>query len=127
MRHALDCGMCCGLQVCDCGAEGPRRVFALDFERATFEQWAKDHLGQGYSLTREDGNYLDPVTRWAFVAWKAGKKAKTKAIAATMANACAAQRMDSEAIAANLMRFIGIDKHSAREMAANITNGAVYE
>lgn len=21
MRHALDCGMCCGLQVCDCGAE----------------------------------------------------------------------------------------------------------
>lgn len=24
MRHALDCGMCCGVQVCDCGAEKPR-------------------------------------------------------------------------------------------------------
>jgi hypothetical protein len=25
MRHALDCGLCCGLAECDCGATAPRR------------------------------------------------------------------------------------------------------
>lgn len=40
--------------------------------RDGFEAWAKDHLGQGYSLEREDHTYSDKVTRWAFRAWKAG-------------------------------------------------------
>lgn len=39
-----------------------------------FETWAKEHLGQGYSLEREDHTYINPVTRWAFVAYKAGRK-----------------------------------------------------
>lgn len=41
---------------------------------ADFHTWAKDHLGQGYSREREDGTYIDPVTRWAYVAWKAAAK-----------------------------------------------------
>lgn len=36
-----------------------------------FMAWAIDNLGQGYSLEREDGTFLDPVTRWAFKAWQA--------------------------------------------------------
>lgn len=43
-------------------------------ERMAFETWAKDDLGQGYSLTQEEGRYVDRVTRWAFIAWKAGRK-----------------------------------------------------
>jgi hypothetical protein len=43
---------------------------ALD--STAFEDWAKDHLGQGYSLVREDGAYVDPVTRWAAIAFRAG-------------------------------------------------------
>jgi hypothetical protein len=38
---------------------------------ASFEEWAKDHLGQGYSLEREEGSYIDRVTRWAYKAWTA--------------------------------------------------------
>lgn len=41
----------------------------------SFIEWAKEHLGQGYSLELEDGTFVDPVTRWAFVAYKAGRKA----------------------------------------------------
>lgn len=39
-----------------------------------FETWAVNHLGQGYSLEKEDHTYSDKVTRWAFVAYKAGRK-----------------------------------------------------
>lgn len=46
---------------------------ALTDERAAFEAWAKDHLGQGYSLEIEEHTYANPVTRWAFVAFKAGR------------------------------------------------------
>jgi hypothetical protein len=40
-----------------------------DFAR--FEQWAKDHLGQGYSLECEEGTYVNRVTRWAYIASRA--------------------------------------------------------
>lgn len=42
-------------------------------ELSAFEDWAKDHLGQGYSLEIEEHTYANPVTRWAFVAFKAGR------------------------------------------------------
>ena len=42
--------------------------------RGAFESWAKDHLGQGYPLTMEDHTYVCPVTRWAFVAFRAQQK-----------------------------------------------------
>ena len=40
----------------------------------SFKFWAGEHLGQGYSLDLEDGSFADPVTRWAFIAYKAGIK-----------------------------------------------------
>lgn len=40
-------------------------------ERAAFEAWARDHLGQGYPLTMDEDIYEHPVTRWAFKAWRA--------------------------------------------------------
>lgn len=43
-------------------------------ELGEFEDWAKEHLGQGYSLETEEHTYVNPVTRWAFVAFKAGLK-----------------------------------------------------
>lgn len=39
-----------------------------------FEAWAENHLGQGYPLTKDEGTYEHAVTRWAFVAYKAGRK-----------------------------------------------------
>ncbi|WP_407304015.1 hypothetical protein [Acinetobacter sp.] len=42
-------------------------------ERAEFETWAKENLGQGYPLTMDEGVYENVVTRWAFIAWKAGR------------------------------------------------------
>lgn len=48
---------------------------ALTDERESFEAWAKEHLGQGYSLETEEHTYVNPVTRWAFVAFKAGRAA----------------------------------------------------
>ena len=46
-----------------------------DAEREAFEAWARSHLGQGYPLDRDEGAYINPVTRWAFTAWKAGRAA----------------------------------------------------
>ncbi len=43
-------------------------------ELEKFKIWADEHLGQGYSLDMEDGSFVDRVTRWAFVAYKAGLK-----------------------------------------------------
>lgn len=43
-------------------------------EREAFEAWAKEKLGQGYSLLIEEGVYFDKVTRWAFKAWKASRQ-----------------------------------------------------
>lgn len=40
----------------------------------TFEEWAKDHLGQGYSLEKAEGTYINPVTRWAAHAYAAGQR-----------------------------------------------------
>lgn len=48
---------------------------AMTDESEAFEAWAKDHLGQGYSLEIEEHTYANPVTRWAFVAFKAGRAA----------------------------------------------------
>lgn len=45
-----------------------------------FMQWAIDNLGQGYSLEREDGTFVDPVTRWAFAAWRASGKSAIAAL-----------------------------------------------
>lgn len=42
-------------------------------ELRLFEAWAYVHLGQGYGLARDDGSYVDPVTRWSFKAWQAGR------------------------------------------------------
>jgi hypothetical protein len=42
-----------------------------------FKEWAADHLGQGYSLEMEDGSFTDKVTRWAFIAYKAGLAARS--------------------------------------------------
>lgn len=39
-----------------------------------FRAWAEEHLGQGYSLTMDEGSYEHPVTRWAFVVWCARQK-----------------------------------------------------
>lgn len=40
-----------------------------------FEVWAKDHLGQGYGLEKDEGTYINPVTRWAAKAFRAGTSA----------------------------------------------------
>lgn len=40
----------------------PEEAAALD----AFMAWAKDNLGQGYSLERDEGTFVYPVTRWAF-------------------------------------------------------------
>lgn len=45
-----------------------------EYERSRFEAWAKDNLGQGYPLTCDEGVYENAVTRWAFIAWKAGRR-----------------------------------------------------
>jgi len=47
----------------------------IDAERTAFEAWAAEDLGQGYSMEMEEGVYVDRVTRWAFTAWKAGRRA----------------------------------------------------
>jgi hypothetical protein len=39
-----------------------------------FGVWAKEHLGQGYSLEMEDHTYVCRVTRWAFVSFRAQQK-----------------------------------------------------
>lgn len=41
-------------------------------DREAFEAWAKEHLGQGYSLEWDDGSYVHPVTRWCFKGYLAG-------------------------------------------------------
>jgi hypothetical protein len=56
-----------------------------------FEDWAKDHLGQGYSLEREDHTYIDPVTRWAAVAYRAGHSAGAQSGMADAARICEAR------------------------------------
>jgi len=43
----------------------------LKAEHEAFEEWARNHLGQGYPLTMDEHVYEHPVTRWAFKAWKA--------------------------------------------------------
>ncbi|MES3041818.1 MAG: hypothetical protein V4730_11805 [Pseudomonadota bacterium] len=43
-----------------------------------FETWARDNLGQAYGLEREDGSYINPVTRWAFKAWLAALSQKAE-------------------------------------------------
>lgn len=45
-----------------------------EYERSRFEEWAAEDLGQGYSLEMDEGVYVDRVTRWAFIAWKAGRR-----------------------------------------------------
>jgi hypothetical protein len=40
-------------------------------EHEMFEAWALVHLGQGYKLDKDEGTYINPVTRWAFRAWQA--------------------------------------------------------
>ena len=49
-------------------------AYDLPDERAAFEAWAADSLGQGYPLTMDESGYDNAVTRWAFVAWKAGRR-----------------------------------------------------
>lgn len=49
---------------------------------AAFEAWARDNLGQGYSLEREEGVYIDRVTVWAYQAWKGRDKLAAQAVAA---------------------------------------------
>jgi hypothetical protein len=44
--------------------------------REQFESWAEYHLGQGYPLTMDEHTYENPVTRWAFVAYKAAHNAQ---------------------------------------------------
>lgn len=59
MRHALDCGMCCGLQVCDCGAGQQREHYRLiqwaDMPFTVRKAWlrmCKAFPGYDLSLTR---------------------------------------------------------------------------
>lgn len=42
--------------------------------RAAFLKWAEDHLGQGYSLELDENTFIDPVTRWAEVAFRTNYK-----------------------------------------------------
>lgn len=39
-----------------------------------FIKWARENLGQGYSLETDEGNFIDPVTCWAHIAYSAGLK-----------------------------------------------------
>lgn len=55
--------------------EAPKVIDVL----GAFEEWAKEHLGQGYSLETEEHTYVNPVTRWAFAAFKAGRAAPAAA------------------------------------------------
>ena len=43
-----------------------------------FELWAKDCLGQGYSLEKDEGVYISPVTRWAAKAYQAATERAAK-------------------------------------------------
>lgn len=96
-NHDIDCGE--GLEVCEPGEIGADGLPAFPVfmhaipgalamapkqeahkvidELGEFEDWAKEHLGQGYSLETEEHTYVNPVTRWAFVAFKAGLKIVT--------------------------------------------------
>jgi len=42
----------------------------------SFKEWAEVHLGQGYSMESKECIYTDPVTRWAFNAWRGALKLK---------------------------------------------------
>lgn len=52
-----------------------------------FETWADSHLGQGYPLTREEGTYVNKVTRWAFNSWRAGRQRLREELAAQAVSA----------------------------------------
>lgn len=55
---------------------GPATWDGTPLEWDTFLAWAKDHLGQGYSLACCEGTILDPVTSWAFKGFQAGMRVK---------------------------------------------------
>ena len=38
-----------------------------------FMSWAKNHMGQGYSLEHEEGCFTNPVTKWAFRGFVVGR------------------------------------------------------
>ena len=63
-RHALDCGLCCGLAECDCGAEpkGKYRVLLPIYEKT------------GESNTDADGNVIkwQRVKEWAHLGFADG-------------------------------------------------------
>lgn len=67
-------------------------------ERALFESWAVNHLGQGYPLTMDEDIYEHPVTRWAFKAWKAGRASSVPAIPGTGREKAALERPIDEEI-----------------------------
>ena len=47
----------------------------IEYERMLFEKWATENLGRGYPLTRDGHIYENLVTRWAFIAFRAGRRA----------------------------------------------------
>lgn len=49
-------------------------------DRVRFEAWARDHLGQGYSLEWDDGSYVHPVTRWCFKGYLEGRSYAEEAV-----------------------------------------------
>lgn len=92
-------------------------------EREAFEKWARDEMrGVLKPETRMmlDGDertayYADAATAWAWAAWR-----KARALLATPAGneirqLCALK--DREALAVNLVRFGGLNKHHARAVA----------
>ena len=64
-RHALDCGLCCGLAECDCGAEpkGKYRVLMPIYEKT------------GESGTDSDGKVMKlfRLKEWAHLGYADGK------------------------------------------------------
>lgn len=64
---------------------------------AAFEEWAKDHLGRGYSLEKEEGVYFHPVTRWAAKAYKAATERAAK-LAAQLAYDAAIKYADGDVV-----------------------------
>lgn len=50
--------------------------------RENFEAWATRRLGQGYSLEKDEGVYINPVTRWAEKAYHAATERAAKLCAA---------------------------------------------
>jgi hypothetical protein len=68
--------------------------------REQFESWAEDHLGQGYPLTIDEHTYENPVTRWAFVAYRAAHNSQQAIIDRLMLGYCPNEMQSTPALPA---------------------------